>query len=183
MTQLMNGKFLLASPYLPDSNFQRTVVFMVKHDVDGALGLILTRPSDLQLQQLLESTMGSTALREDLVYLGGPVEGPLCALHEDANLADLDCEGGLFVSSEQESIILLANRPQARVRFFAGYSGWGPGQLEAELQYGGWLICDATADEVFGDFEPLWESLVKRVGRSIIGEAVPSAPDVDSQMN
>lgn len=183
MTKFLNGKFLLASPYLPDSNFQRTVVYIVKHDAEGALGLILTRPSDLRLQQLIESTMGRPSLREDLVYLGGPVEGPLCALHEDANLADLDCEGGLFVTSEQESILLLANRPEARVRFFAGYSGWGPDQLEAELQQGGWLTCDATVDEVFGDFEPLWEALVKRVGRSIIGEAVPFASNVDSQMN
>ena len=179
----LDGKFLIASPYLPDSNFLRTVIYMVKHDADGAFGLVLTRPSDLRLQEVLESTVGAKSIREDSIFFGGPVEGPLCALHEDPNLGDLDCEGGLYVTSEQESIMLLANRPGVRVRFFAGYSGWGQGQLEGEMKQGGWLTCDATADDIFGDFETLWEELVKRVGRSVIDEAIPFARNVDSQLN
>ncbi|MEZ6086736.1 MAG: YqgE/AlgH family protein [Pirellulaceae bacterium] len=179
----LDGKFLIASPYLPDSNFLRTVVYIVRHDSEGAFGLVLTRPSELNLHEVLESTMGSKTSRRDLIYFGGPVEGPLCALHEVADLADLDCNDGLHLTSEQESILVLANRPEIRIRFFAGYSGWGPGQLEDELKQGGWLVCDATADDVFSDFEPLWEALVKRVGRSVIDEAIPFARNVDSQLN
>ena len=179
----LDGKFLIASPYLPDGNFLRTVVYIVRHDAEGAFGLVLTRPSDLSLREVFESTTGNQPMRQDPIYIGGPVEGPLCALHELADLGDLDCSDGLHVTSEQESLQVLASRPDIRVRFFAGYSGWGPGQLEDELKMGGWLVCAATADDVFSDFEPLWEALVKRVGRSVIDEAIPFARNVDSQLN
>lgn len=181
--QNTTGRFLVASPYLPDDNFQRTVVYMVRHDDEGAFGLVLTRPSDLCLQEVLQSTMGMLSSRNDPVYLGGPVEGPLCALHDDGNLADLDCADGLYVTSEQESIVVLANSSATQVRFFAGYSGWGAGQLEDELRQGGWLITDASAEDIFSDCNPLWETLVKRIGHAVIGQAVPSANRVDSQLN
>lgn len=184
MSKFLRGKLLIASPYLPDENFLRTVVYIVRHDVEGAFGLVLTRPLDVRLQEVFEQTLGNKPLRDDPVYLGGPVEGPLCALHNEGNYSDLSCVDGLFLTSEQESLGAIANRPEIVARFFAGYSGWGPDQLETEMGQGGWLVCDATRDDIFGDSDEVWERLVKRVGQSVMMTAVPDSQlGVDPGLN
>lgn len=185
MGKFLTGKLLIASPYLPDDNFSRTVCYIVRHDEEGAFGLILNRPIDLTLSDVLEETLGKQPLREDSIYLGGPVEGPLCALHRDGNFCDLECkQSDLFVTSDQESLMVIANQPETEARFFAGYSGWSAGQLEAEMNMGGWLVCEAEDGDLFADPNNIWEDVVKRIGQSIINEIVPTpVGSVDPSLN
>jgi putative transcriptional regulator len=168
MTTTMEGKFLIASPYLQDPNFKRSVVFIVKHDDEEALGFIINYPSKLRLPDLLELAEETETLVDCLVYRGGPVNGPLMALHE-IRLDTEDQEiAGLAVSVDKQLIIELVTSREHRLRVFFGYAGWGPGQLEAELEEGGWLVTTATRDRIFADNDNLWEQLVVEIGRDIM---------------
>ena len=82
MADFLSGKLLIASPYLNDPNFMRSVVLIVSHDEEGAFGLSLNRPTDQRLSEIVELSMPKGSVREDdFIYEGGPVEGPLLALH------------------------------------------------------------------------------------------------------
>jgi len=162
------GKLLIAEPMLGDPNFDRSVVLMVDHTTEGALGVVLNRPTDLSVEDLL-GAWGDLAARPGVLYLGGPVEqngvlalarrptgNPLAGWSQvvgDVGTIDLQLEPGRLAPE------------LAGVRFFAGYSGWGPGQLEGELDEGAWLVVDAHADDVFAaDPEAMWRSVLRRQG-------------------
>ena len=81
MTTNLSGRLLIASPYLTNGNFMRSVIFMIRHDVEGAFGLAINRPTERRFRQLIEDSSNTHALREDdQIYCGGPVDGPLLAL-------------------------------------------------------------------------------------------------------
>lgn len=89
MSTNLSGRLLIASPYLTDGNFMRSVVFMIRHDVEGAFGLTINRPTTRRFRDLVESVSGSSPPREDdYIYRGGPVDGPLLALHDLAGVGE-----------------------------------------------------------------------------------------------
>lgn len=89
MTANLSGRLLIASPYLNDGNFMRSVIFMIRHDGEGAFGLTINRPTDRRFRDLVESIGGDSQPRQDdLIYRGGPVEGPLLALHDLAGVGE-----------------------------------------------------------------------------------------------
>jgi putative transcriptional regulator len=89
MSTNLTGRLLIASPYLTDSNFMRSVVFMIRHDVEGAFGLLINRPTQRRFREFVESTSCDGSRREDdEIYCGGPVEGPLLALHDLAGVGE-----------------------------------------------------------------------------------------------
>jgi putative transcriptional regulator len=163
------GKLLIAEPMLGDPNFDRSVVLMVDHTAEGALGVVLNRPTEMEVESVL-GRWSSLAARPQVLYLGGPVEqdGVLalarrrpCGPNErlagwSAVVGDV---GTLDLQLDPEALA-----PElAGVRFFAGYSGWAPGQLEAELEDGAWLVVDACADDVFADHpDSMWRSVLRR---------------------
>jgi putative transcriptional regulator len=168
----LQGHFLVASPHLPDPNFYRSVVLMVQHDEQGALGLILNRRTNTKVGELWESLSNEHCDCPHFVWSGGPVQGPLMALHTDAALSDSEVVPGVCFASREEflrRIVREANRP---FRVFLGYAGWAAGQLEGELEVGGWLTCAATADEVFADVEDLWRKVTAKIGEEILRPAV-----------
>ncbi|GAA4422683.1 MULTISPECIES: YqgE/AlgH family protein [Bremerella] len=167
------GQFLIASPYLPDPNFQRTVVLMVQHDEEGALGLVLTRPINLTVQQVWKNVSGEQIDAPEFVLQGGPVEGPLMAIHQEEELSELEILPGVYFSSQRENIEPLIREGRKAFRLFLGYSGWAAQQLEDEMQVGGWLTLPATQEQVFEtNNEALWKSVTGEVGSNIMRESL-----------
>ena len=161
----LRGRLLISSGGLYDPNFRHTVVLIGEHNADGALGVVLNRATNVSVEH-------GVPLLSDLVppgeplFQGGPVQagGPvLLAELEHPELADLLVFGSVgFLVGEVSADI----RPSIlRARVYAGYSGWGPGQLEAEMSVDSWIIEPALVEDVFTD-EPdlLWSRVLNRKG-------------------
>ncbi len=162
------GRLLLATPPLEDPNFDRTVIYVLEHHDEGALGLVLNRPSLEQLGEPLDAWV-ELQTEPSQVFSGGPVEpDALIALartrepmdEPDEHLAPLS---GTIASAD------LAADPGAVVssinalRVFRGYSGWGPGQLEGEIDAGAWLVLDPEPTDLFtAEPDELWRVVLRR---------------------
>ena len=166
-------------PQLVDPNFNRTVVLLCKHNEDGAFGLVVNRPLVTTGPVVVEVHAPSDALEmttessehELQVWIGGPVE-PHRSWILVGHDGDQDEERGvriadaLYLSTSPDLLHrLLGPAPPARTRLIVGYSGWGPGQLEAELEASSWLISDVDRDLIFSTpAERMWEAAIRRLG-------------------
>lgn len=162
---------LLAMPQLEDPNFERSVLLMIEHNRDGSFGLILNRPSDLKVCEVLETlSIEWGGSEEEVVWSGGPVmPGTGWVLHEPVDLATdeggVEVIPGVVLSTSPERLRALAELPPARMRFVLGFSGWGASQLESELALGTWLAAEATAEIVFETpAEAMWEAVLRSLG-------------------
>ena len=165
------GQFLIAATALRDTNFYRSVVLLVRHDEEGAFGLVLNRPMNAQLEHIWSQLSDTPCERSEALFVGGPVEGPFTALHTNEALSDLEVSDGLYFSGEKSHLEQLMSGDGAPARFFIGFAGWGPGQLEAELAEQAWLTTSATIELIFSDPSDLWE----RVNRGIAQAGVLAA--------
>jgi putative transcriptional regulator len=160
----LQGSLLIASPSLFDPNFRRTVVLVGEHNDEGALGLVINRPTEVRVEDavpLLAVMAGA-----DLLFAGGPVQSQAAVVlaefrHPDsAGLLVFDSIGFMMGEVEAESA-----QAVTRARVFAGYAGWGPGQLEGEMEAGGWIVEPAMPGDVFTDDpERLWSEVLRRKG-------------------
>lgn len=148
------GSLLVASPLLADPDFFRTVVFLLRHDEDGALGLVVNRPSGAPVSDHLPA-WGALVVDPPVVFVGGPVE-PAVAVALGDRGAPTPLSGVHMVDLEAE--------PAATwVRVFSGYAGWGPGQLEEEIDEGSWMVLHALAPDVRTEHpEGLWHDVLRR---------------------
>ena len=167
MPPLQSGTLLIAHPMLADSNFRRAVVLICEHGPDGSFGLILNKPLALELNEVIDDLNSDVA-----VSLGGPVQpNTLHYLHRHGDILvdaipvieDIYWGGDFDITKA----LLTADEPSGEaLRFFLGYSGWDAGQLEAEIEQGGWIL--HTADDpnlVFpADAEQLWRTILRRMG-------------------
>lgn len=180
----LRGKLLVAEPRLPDINFFRTVIFLIEHSEEGAIGLVLNRPSQRSIAELWEEISEMPCESEVKIDLGGPVEGPLMAIHTLAHLGELEIIPGVFFAAQRDHLDQLVRTTQKPYRFFVGHSGWGPGQLERELAEGSWLVTDPTMEMLFHIKDNLWERAAKQVGDNVLHDTIPikHLPD-DPSMN
>ena len=162
------GVILIAHPWLPDPNFARTVVLLCEHDEkEGSFGLVLVRRLDRTIGEVVETLSGA----EHDLYLGGPVQpDTLHYLHGRGDVVDdaIQIQEGLFWGGDFDMIqamVLAGELEPDSARFFAGYSGWGPGQLDAEIEEGSWILTRAPSDVMLetADAE-LWRVLLRRMG-------------------
>lgn len=166
--ELQPGAFLVASRDLRDPNFRETVVLILSHHRDsGALGLVINRPTEVELFRLIPHVDGVEEL-EDLVFRGGPVDPMQITLLVRSDTppesADRIFEN-VFRSFESELLERLAveRRDGESVRAYSGYAGWAPGQLEAELEVGGWHVVPGSSEAIFDrPSESLWPELIRR---------------------
>ncbi len=168
MDESLTGQLLLASPGLRDPNFARTVVLIGVHSEDGAMGIVLNRPSELTVGEAVPQL--EPALDEhEPVYIGGPVQPSsivLLAEFLDPTPAGLLVLGRIGFPAANADIDELT-RATARGRVFAGYAGWSEGQLDAELEQGDWIVQAAQPEDVFSDDpEDLWSEVLTRKGGS-----------------
>ena len=182
-TNSLEGKLLIAIPDLGDPNFSRTVVMLFQHDDKGASGVILNRPSDVTVQAVWQEVAEEPSDSQEIVNIGGPVQGPLIALHGSLAFAETPVIPGVFVSLSREHLNSLVNQSDQPFKIYSGYSGWGPGQLESEIERGGWLTLEAEASHVFATPEGLWRQVCDQVGNDILrphfGKHVPSDPSLN----
>jgi len=175
------GQLLIAGPGLVDPNFWRTVVLVVEHSDEGALGLVLNRPSETtvgeavsELEQLLEV--------DDPLYVGGPVQPSalivLAEFEQPSEAALIAFEDvGVLASGAQEDPDLRVRRGRA----FVGHAGWGPGQLDDEVERGDWILEPAQREDAFtGAPLELWSQVLTRKGGSYALVArMPPDPSVN----
>ena len=172
------GQLLIAGPTLLDPNFQRTVVLIVEHSEEGALGLVLNRPSQTtvgeavaELDPLVDAT--------DPLYIGGPVgQSALIVLAEFE-----DVDRAALIAFEDVGIVGTdeASPQTRRGRAFAGHAGWGPGQLDSEVERGDWILDPAHREDAFtADPGELWRIVLTRKGGSYALVArMPSDPSMN----
>ena len=162
------GRLLLATPPLEDPNFDRTVIYMLEHHEDGALGVVINRPTDESLVEPLERWIDLQSA-PGTVFDGGPVEPDALIALALANRPitepsdELSPVSGRVVSADLTTDPAFVAATVSAVRIFRGYAGWGPGQLEGEIDAGAWLVLDAEPSDVFAS-EPnqLWRTVLRR---------------------
>ncbi len=163
--ETLRGQLLISSGGLYDPNFRHTVVLVGEHNQDGALGVILNRALDVKVEEVLPP-LSDLVLPGASVFQGGPVQPESAVLLAELThpeLADILVFGSVgFLIGEVSPDI----RPNIlRARVFVGYSGWGPGQLEAEMSVDSWIVDPARSEDVFTDVpDLLWSQVLQRKG-------------------
>jgi putative transcriptional regulator len=183
VTGSLRGMLLLAGPVLKDPNFDRTVVYITEHTEDGAMGLILNRPSETTVAEAVPD-LAWVAGADETVYVGGPVAPNgviVLAEWSDPAQAVVLVEDDLgFVPGDAEDEGALA-AAIVRARVYAGHAGWGPGQLEEELAEEAWIVEAPRREELFtDDADALWPAVLRRMGREF---ALLSTMPPDPSMN
>lgn len=157
MTSL-EAHLLIATPDLADP-FDRSVVLLIKHNADGALGLILNRRTPAEFRDVWDKVSEAPCRHDSPLFLGGPCEGPLVALHRQKDLLELEVLPGLYFCSGKEKLEALAAQSaqdHRQVKFFVGYSGWAAGQLEHEIARGSWSVMPAQLEHAFWPEDEVW---------------------------
>jgi putative transcriptional regulator len=164
----LEGHLLVASPQLLDPNFLQAVVLLVEHNEQGALGVVVNRPTAKSVKDLWQDVGEAPCESVRPVFLGGPVSGPLLAVHADVSLAEAEILPGVFFAAKKAHLDQLVQHQDQPFKIFVGHAGWGPGQLESELEAGAWLTAEATADYVFYDQDDLWTAVRNHIGESLL---------------
>ena len=168
----LRGQFLVASPHLPDPHFSRSVVFILQHEPAGAVGVVLNRPTDNTIEDLWKHVSDESCSVTGQVHAGGPVAGPLMALHTNPDLSEREILPGVFVATDRDALTQLIQGEESEFRLFSGYAGWSAGQLEDELRVGGWLTASGASSLVFSDCEQLWKRVLDSIGIDLISTVV-----------
>jgi putative transcriptional regulator len=162
----LRGQLLIASPTLTDPNFDRTVVLIAEHGEEGAMGVVLNRVSELDVEEAAPALAGLVEPGA-AVHAGGPVQPTAVVIvaefEEPERAAAIVLDRIGFVAADSDFDSLPAE--VRRVRVFAGLAGWGPGQLEAELERDDWIVEPAAPEDVFAaDPDSLWSTVLERKG-------------------
>jgi putative transcriptional regulator len=163
----LKGQLLLDSGQLRGSFFQRTVVLICEHDAEGAFGLVLNRATGNNAGEVIVADMPE-ALKSSPLFLGGPVQpSALSFLHSDSFIADANVMPNLSLGHSLDALVDIAESFSAgkKIKLFAGYAGWSPGQLEDEIKRDAWLTHPASLDLVFdNDPTQLWQRILRQKG-------------------
>lgn len=163
----LRGQLLLDSGQLRGSFFQRTVVLICQHNAEGAFGLVLNRATGSNVGDMIVADLPDR-LKNFPLFLGGPVQpSALSFLHSDAFVPDANVMPNLNLGHTLDSLVEIGESFSAtqKIRLFAGYAGWSPGQLEDEMRRKAWLTHPASLELVF-DTDPtqLWQTILKQKG-------------------
>ena len=161
-----SGKFLLSEPFMADPHFKRSVVLLCEHDKEGSVGFIVNKPLDTKIEDVMP-------IFDNLdlpCHYGGPVG--VDSLHFLHRLSDLDgakeVVPGLFWGGNFEALRLLVQSGQVTdedIKFYLGYSGWSPGQLETEMEKNSWILAEAGMSDLFNsDMGSLWKDILTKLG-------------------
>ena len=166
-SKFLQGQLLLDAGSLSGSFFARTVVLICQHDAEGAFGLVINRATEKKFSEVITEDLPET-LKDQPLFVGGPVQpAAMSYLHSDAFLPDANVMPGLSLGHSLDELLDLGGdfSPTRKLKTFAGYAGWSPGQLESEMKRDAWLTHPATLDLVF-DPEPekLWQKILRGKG-------------------
>jgi putative transcriptional regulator len=177
------GRLLISEPFLPDPNFERTVVLLCEHNEEGSFGFILNKPSMLMAGEVMDEL----ANFNHAVFIGGPVQqDTLHFIHRHANIEHgAEVRDGIYWGGTFDQVLTLSDTHQldaSDIKFFLGYSGWDAGQLEEELKQDSWIVCDFVTDELLFETEPaqMWKKALENMGGRF---SVYSNYPVDPRLN
>lgn len=161
------GRFLISEPFLLDPNFKRSVVLLTEHGEDGSIGFVLNQEVDLRLNEIIEDFPEFDVP----VFIGGPVQqDSLHFIHRVEALQEgaIEVRPGVFWGGDFDKLrtLIEAGRiPQNDIRFFIGYSGWGPDQLNQELERNSWIVAPPSKKfTFFEDSDKLWQRILSALG-------------------
>lgn len=182
MTATSTGRLLVAAPSLRDPNFERTVVLVIEHGDEGAVGVVLNRPSKATVSEILPAWK-HLATEPAMVFVGGPValSGAICLGRSapEPGPESLDAAGQrgpkastgwrrLFADVAIVDLEVDPDPAAGDIRVFAGHAGWGPTQLEAEIEAKAWFVLDAEpGDALTATPETLWSTVLRRQGGAL----------------
>lgn len=183
--QSLKGHLLIATPQLTTPMFARSVILMLDHSEQGAMGVILNQPTNTLVTALAGKIFEDNFEWDKLIHLGGPVPGSLIIVHGRHDLAGQEVIPGVLATTDGESVQnVVQDRPEPSL-VIANYSGWGPGQLEGEFNWNSWVTLPATFDLVFWTGEKdLWRHVVSQVNARKLSEflnlkSMPEDPTVN----
>jgi putative transcriptional regulator len=177
------GRLLLSEPYLADPNFERTVILLTEHNEEGSVGFILNKPSESHVSEVMDDLRGMDAQ----IYIGGPVQqDTLHFIHRYGDLEDaIELENGIYWGGNFEQLLTLIDNQKlsvTEIKFFLGYSGWSPDQLQEELTLNSWIVSDRVSQELI--FETLPDQMWKKALQELGGRfSVYSNYPADPRMN
>lgn len=162
------GDLLISEPYLPDPNFERTVVFLCEHDENGTFGFVLNNKAHVELGEIMDE-VGSYPAK---LFVGGPVEhDTLHFLHREPLLANSSREvvPGIYWGGDFNQLTDMMNTKSVKetdLKFYIGYSGWAEGQLLEEMKAKSWIVMKGTKPEMIFDWDnqDLWKACLKTMG-------------------
>lgn len=161
------GRLLISEPYLPDPNFERTIILLCENNEDGSFGFVLNKPSLANVNEVMDDIKGY----DQPAMVGGPVQqDTLHYLHRHAALEDsVEILPGIFWGGNFERLLFLLETKQMAhkdIRFFLGYSGWTAGQLEEEIAQDSWIVSDRVSEELIFDTAPdeMWKKTLTIMG-------------------
>src|SRR5882757_9272848 len=161
------GRILVSEPYLPDPNFERTIILLCEHNEDGSFGFVLNKMSEADVHEILNEIKNY----DGKVYIGGPVQqDTLHFIHRHPELDDaVEIAEGIFWGGNFEKLVLLLQTRQIGpedVKFFIGYSGWSEGQLDEEMEADSWIVSDKVTEELIFETNPkiMWQKVLKNMG-------------------
>lgn len=163
------GDLIISEPFLPDSNFSRTVILLCEHNDDGSFGFVLNKVSNLRLSDVLR---GIESKIDHQVYIGGPVQqNTLHFVHRLPNQLEdsIEVKNGLYWGGNFEQLKVILENDEvnsSEIKFFVGYSGWGEGQLMDEMKVNSWIVSkNAELEQVFNTkAETLWKQTLENMG-------------------
>ena len=185
--QTYKGQLLVASPTLLDPNFRRTVILILEHSEPGAVGVVLNRPSETDLLQPLPNWWDRAA-PPPVVFVGGPMKqsDAICLGIAGADMDEMAASAGWQPVVGDLGVVDLNLTPEevpvARLRVFAGYAGWTAGQLEDEIEAGGWFVIEGfPQDAVDSEPDQLWRSVLRRQSRPelVMVATYPASPSLN----
>jgi len=177
----LKGHFLLAAPTLAGSVFERSVVLLVRHDADGAFGVIVNAPLPATVAEAIGEEVEAAVGVEAPLYRGGPCPGPMMMLHGHPTEESEPVVPGVHYTAARPDIErVLADRAEP-TRYVFGYAGWGAAQLESELAEGSWAVLPATPADTFGPPDELWARLVARsnLTKYVRPDQIPDDPSLN----
>jgi putative transcriptional regulator len=161
------GKLLISEPFLPDPNFERTIILLCENNSEGSFGFVLNKPSLANVSDVMDDIKDY----DTPAMVGGPVQqDTLHYLHRYPGIDDaVEILDGVFWGGNFERVLFLLDSkqlPHKDIRFFLGYSGWSAGQLEEELDQDSWIVSDQASEELIFDTEPdaMWKKTLKIMG-------------------
>ncbi len=167
----LEGHLLVASPAIANGPFHRAVVLVIQQDDDETFGVVLNRPAEDDVVKAWSDMTGRT-FADGCVVKGGPVDGPVIAIHPYHSIAEMAMPGGIYLSSNSQILRRLSDAPDNNYRICFGVARWAQGQLKHELERGLWLPIQADADRIFGDPRWMWQKGVQEYGRLLICDVV-----------
>jgi putative transcriptional regulator len=163
----LQGALLLDGGKLQGSFFHRTVVLICRHDAEGAFGLILNRALGAKAGDAVVAHLPNW-IKEQPLFIGGPVQPQVFSyLHSDLFIPDGDVMQNLNLGHSLDELVEISETPSAtrKLKLFAGYAGWGAGQLEREMARQDWLVHPASPELIFSESpEELWKSILRQKG-------------------